>query len=86
MNQNKQNWTKMNQKKHQNYCKQVRVLSYLLPAMLLSVALNIPKFLEARLDTHEWIDERWKKIKVKSKNQGKGKTLPEAQRTQALLL
>ena len=37
---------------------QVRVLSYLLPAMLLSVALNIPKFLEARLDTHEWIDER----------------------------
>jgi len=40
------------------YSCRVRVLSYLLPAMLLSVALNIPKFLEARLDTHEWIDER----------------------------
>ena len=46
----------------EKYWNQVRVLSYLLPAMLFSVALNIPKFLEARLDTHEWIDERWKII------------------------
>ena len=29
---------------------QARVLSYLVPAMLASVILNIPKFLEARLE------------------------------------
>ena len=29
----------------------VRVLSYLLPSMLASVLLNIPKFLEAKLET-----------------------------------
>ena len=32
---------------------QVRVLTYIVPAMLASVALNIPKFFEARLDTME---------------------------------
>ena len=31
-------------------CCQARVLSYLVPAMLASVILNIPKFLEARLE------------------------------------
>ena len=35
--------------KQNTYC-QARVLSYLVPAMIASVILNIPKFLEARLE------------------------------------
>ena len=34
----------------------VRVLSYILPSMLASVLLNIPKFLEAKLETITYLD------------------------------
>ena len=33
------------------YSSRIRVLSYIVPSMLTSIVLNIPKFLEAKLDT-----------------------------------
>ena len=38
------------------YSSRTRVLSYFLPSMLGSLALNIPKFLEAKLDTLTFTD------------------------------
>ena len=38
------------------YSSKTRVLSYFLPSMLGSVLLNIPKFLEAKLDTLTYLD------------------------------
>ena len=35
------------------YTSQCRVLTYILPSMILSILLNIPKFLEAK---HEWME------------------------------
>ena len=39
------------------YSSQIRVMTYILPSMVLSILLNIPKFLEAKHDLVEYQDE-----------------------------
>ena len=35
----------------------MRLLSYLLPSLLASILLNLPKFLEARLETVTYVED-----------------------------
>ena len=39
------------------YSSSVRLLSYLLPSLLASILLNLPKFLEARLETVTYVED-----------------------------
>lgn len=39
------------------YTMQYRVMTYLLPSMIVAILLNIPKFLEAKYGTTEYTDE-----------------------------
>ena len=39
------------------YTSQCRVMTYILPSMILSILLNIPKFLEAKHEMMEYLDE-----------------------------
>ena len=39
------------------YSSSVRVMTYILPSMLCSILLNIPKFLEAKIDKFEYLDD-----------------------------
>ena len=41
-----------------------RLLSYVVPSLLLSLVLNFPKFLEAKLETKEVFDDNMTVVKV----------------------
>ena len=41
-----------------------RLLSYVVPSLLLSVVLNFPKFFEAKLETKEVFDDNMNIVKV----------------------